>query len=346
MRNYFLKTGAVLFLLGFLALEANLAAAKKFAGDFMSVGGGARALGMGGAFAGIAADASTVYWNPAGISGFETRQALFMHSETFGDLLNYNFAAYVNPASGFVSPEREAAFGLAIIHLGVDNIIVTNNLKWEERNGVTGFQPEEGDRLLYDAGLLPREANNDFALLGSFALKTGYGRVGGTLKVLYTDAVAGYSATGVGVDLAFLRRDIFLPRVDVGVKLQDITYTYIGWSNGTVEFITPSVKVGVAYRIPAPSLNASMIVAADGDFFFEDRRGASQFWVEQVSADLHLGGEISFQDKVMVRGGLDAGNPTMGAGLRIGFVGFDYAYLHFRKDYFEATHRVSAQVEF
>jgi hypothetical protein len=346
MRKRFSKTGVVLLLLAFLAAEANVVAAKKFAGDFMSVGGGARALGMGGAFAAIADDASTLYWNPAGISGFEKRQALFMHSETFGDLLNYNFAAFVSPAPAFVSPGREGSFGLALIHLGADDIIVTNNLKYEERNGVPGFQPEEGDRLLYDAGALPKEGNNDFALLGSFALKTAYGRVGGTLKVLYTDAIAGYSATGVGIDLGYLRRDLLTPRFDVGVKLQDITGTYIGWSTGTVEFITPSVKLGVAYRIPAPSLNASMIVTADGDFYFEDRRGASQFWVEQLSADLHLGGEVSFQDKVMVRGGLDSGNATAGAGLRIGFVGLDYAYLHFREDYFEATHRISAQVEF
>ncbi len=346
MRTRFLKPAFLLVLCVLVAAEANVASAKKFAGDFMSAGGGARALGMGGAFAAVANDASTLYWNPAGISGFDNREALLMHSETFGDLLNYNFASFVSPAPSFVSAEREASFGLALIHLGADDIIVTKDLQYEERNGVPGFQPEEGDRLLYDAGALPREGNNDFALLGSFALKTAYGRVGGTLKVLYTDAIAGYSATGVGIDLGFLRRDVFTPRLDVGVKLQDITGTYIGWSTGTVDFITPSVKLGVAYTIPAPSLNASMLIAADGDFFFEDRRGASQFWIEQFSTDLHLGGELSFQEKVMVRGGVDSGNVTAGAGLRIGIVGLDYAYLHFHDDYFEATHRISAQVEF
>jgi len=346
MRSRFVKARICLLLVACLAGGANVAAAKKFAGDFMSTGGGARALGMGGAFAAIADDASALYWNPAGISGFDQRQALFMHSEIFGDLINYNFASFVSPASAFVSPEREASFGLALIHLGADDIIVTKDLQYEERNGVPGFQPEEGDRLLYDAGALPKEGNNDFALLGSFALKTAWGRVGGTLKVLYTDAIAGYSATGVGIDLGYLRRDVFTPRLDLGVKLQDITGTYIGWSTGTVEFITPSVKLGVAYKIPAPSLNASMILAADGDFYFEDRRIASQFWVDQLSADMHLGGELRFQEKVMVRGGLDSGNVTAGAGLRIGPVGLDYAYLHFHDGYFEATHRISAQVEF
>ncbi len=320
------------------------AVAKKFAGEFMASGGGARALGMGGAFAGIANDASTLYWNPAGISGFEERQALFMHSERFGGLVNYNFASFVSPTTSLVSAEREASFGFALIHLGVDDIPITSHLQYEERNGTPGFQPEEGDELLYDANALPKEGNNDFALFGSFALKTGFGRVGGTLKLIYTNAVTGYSATGIGLDLGYLKHDLFVPRLNVGVKLQDITGTYISWSTGTNEFIAPSVKLGLAYQINAPSLNAALIVAADGDFFFEDRRYASQFWVETFSTDLHLGAELIFQEKVMVRGGLDAGNATLGAGFRIGIIGLDYAYLH--HDYFEATHRVSGQVDF
>jgi hypothetical protein len=350
MREYFSKAGILACVIGLVLLTGGSAKADKYAGDFMSLGGGARALGMGGAFAAVANDASTMYWNPAGISGFSKREALFMHAEQFGNLLDYNFAAFVVPVSSWVSPEKEAALGFALVHLGAPDIIVTNGLRWEERNGKDGFQPEEGDRLIYDVASLPKEGSNDFALFGSFGLKTGYGRVAGTLKLLYSDQIAGYSATGIGLDLAYLRRDMFAPGFDVGVKLQDITGTYIGWSTGKVDFVAPSVKLGLAYRLPVPSLNASFVFASDGDFYFENRRLASQFWIDQLSADLHLGGEIVFQEKVMVRAGLDAGNPTAGAGLRIGIVGLDYAYLHFNSengfDYFEATHRVSAQVDF
>ena len=336
-----------LLVAGLLIGTPGVVGAKKFAGEFMSLGGGARALGMGGAFAAVADDASTLYWNPAGISGFEKRQALFMHSETFGDLLNYNFAAYVSPTSMFGSGERDASFGLALVHLGVDDILITKDLPFEERNGLPGFQGGE-DRLLYDVDDLPKEGSNDFALFGSFALMTDLGRFGGTLKLLYSDQVAGYSATGIGVDLGYLRRDLLTDGFDVGVKVQDLTGTYIGWNNGTVEFIAPSVKLGLAYRLAAPTLNASFVIAADGDFFFEDRQQASQFWVEGLSADLHLGGEIRFQDRVMVRGGVDSDweNYTAGAGLRIGMVGLDYAYLRYADDYFEGSHRVSALVDF
>jgi len=318
--------------------------ATKYAGDFMSLGGGARAMGMGGAFAAVADDASSVFWNPAGISGFQKRQALFMHSERFGQLENYNFASYVMPFNAFTSSEREGALGFALIHQGADGIVITNGLSYEELNGVPGFQPNDGDRLAYDLSSLPQESYNDFAFLGSFALKTVHGRIGGSLKILYADAVAGYSSMGIGLDIGFLRENI-IPHLNMGMKIQDATGTYLSWNTGTNEFIIPSVKLGTAYTIDSKALNGSLILAIDGDFYFENRKFASDFWIGRMSADLHLGSELILQDKVMIRGGLDAGNATAGAGLRWNFVGVDYAYLH-HKDDLEASHRVSILAEF
>ncbi len=319
------------------------ASAKKFAGEFMAMGGGARALGLGGAYSAVASDASAIFWNPAGISGLERRQALFMHSERFGDLINYNFAAFTSPTTMFQSAEHEGAFGLALIHLGVDDIPVTNNLRILGDNGNGVLEPELGERLDLSGGI-PMEGNNDFALFATYAMRTSHGRLGGTLKLIYTDAIDGFTATGVGLDIGFLRRNVGFPRLDAGVKLQDITGTYISWSSGTNEFIAPSVKIGLAYRIISPSLNGALLLVADGDFYFEDRRQASQLWIDRYSLDLHFGSELQFQEKVMVRGGYDAGNPTAGAGFRFGTLGFDYAYLH--HDDFESTHRVSGLVNF
>lgn len=334
---------AAVFALAFVLLGAGRASADKFAGDFMAVGGGARALGMGGAFTGLAGDASTIYWNPAGMSGFTKRQLLFMHSEQFGDLIDYNFASFVSPTKSLVSAESEGAFGIGLIHMGIDDIIVTNDLSFTDVDGDGIFEPLDGDRVNYDPDNLKKESNNDYALFGSFAAKTGWGRVGGTLKLLYTNTIAGYSATGIGVDLGYLYRDVF-PRFDVGVKLQDITGTYLSWSSGHNEFIAPSVKVGGAYTIDSESLNGSLVLAADGDIYFEDRQDASQYWAGPYSLDLHVGAELIFQEKVMVRGGFNAENPTAGAGFKVSFFGFDYAYLH--HDDFEATNRISAWIEF
>jgi hypothetical protein len=272
-----------------------------------------------------------------------------MHSERFGDLVNFNFGAYMQPTNLLWS-DRDAAFGFALLHLGVDDIMITNHLGYMDIDQDGVFEPGDGEYLTRDGqrfddyDSLPLESDNSFALFNSFAVNTGYGRVGGTLKLIYIDAVAGGSCTGVGLDLGYLYNDFLVDHLDVGAKLQDATGTYLSWSTGKNEYVIPMAKLGAAYEILAPSLNGSLLLAVDSDFYFENRKTASQFWVGTTSADLHLGAELRFQERVMVRGGLDGGNPTTGAGIRVGFLGFDYAYLH--HDDFDATHRVSVLADF
>ena len=203
--------------------------ATKYAGAFMDTGGGARPLGMGGAFVAVANDASTVYYNPAGVTGWSERQILFMHSERFGDLINYNFGSYVQP-TGLLSEKREAGFGFAIQHLGADNIPITNQLEFFDANGNGKFEPDNGDYLMLDgrpvdldAYSIPTESDNSFAFLGAFGLKTAFGRLGGTLKIIYTNSIDGNSSTGIGIDLGYLYRDLLVDRLDLGLKLQDAT---------------------------------------------------------------------------------------------------------------------------
>jgi len=331
---------------------ASPAAATRLAGEFMALGAGARALGMGGAFGAVADDASAVYWNPAGIAGIEKRQALAMHAEQFGDLVNYNFGSYVQPTT-LIDPARKPAFGIGLIHLGVPDQVVTNQLVFNDLNG--DGQIDQGELVdkngnPYDVATLPHESDNSFAGLGSFALQTSVGNVGGTLKLIYQDAIAGESSMGIGIDLGYLRRDFLTPHLSVGAKLQDATGTYLSWSTGTNEFIYPMLKLGSAYKLVSTGFKGSLLLAADADVFFDDRKTASQFWTDTFSADLHFGLELSFQDHVMLRGGLDGAaaetgmNETAGAGVYFGMFGLDYAYLH--HDAFEATHRVSILASF
>ncbi len=51
------------------------AGATKYAGEFMKIPVGARAIGMGGAFSAVSDDATSPYWNPAGMVYLPYREA-------------------------------------------------------------------------------------------------------------------------------------------------------------------------------------------------------------------------------------------------------------------------------
>ncbi|MBI3988787.1 MAG: hypothetical protein HY347_04135 [candidate division NC10 bacterium] len=63
--------GAPLWLIGLFVGAASPAFAQFEGFDFVPMGSGARALGMGGAFIAIADDATASFWNPAGLTQLE-----------------------------------------------------------------------------------------------------------------------------------------------------------------------------------------------------------------------------------------------------------------------------------
>lgn len=80
--------------------------------EFLKVGIGAKAAGMGDAFVALADDASASYWNPAGVAGQDGRQALFTHSEWLSDIRLEN-------ASLAWGDERQGlGFSATILHVG------------------------------------------------------------------------------------------------------------------------------------------------------------------------------------------------------------------------------------
>src|SRR5712671_6463697 len=85
------------FLCGFIHETVFCAARAKYAGEFIAIGVGGRALGLGGAYAALANDVTAGYWNPAGLSRIMYPQITLMHDERFGDLVNYDYGAVAIP---------------------------------------------------------------------------------------------------------------------------------------------------------------------------------------------------------------------------------------------------------
>ena len=81
--------GCLLAVSGAGAQESNKAGTS--AAQFLKIGVGARAMGMGGATVGIVDDASAAYWNPAGLAGVQSFTLMGTHTRWFADVTHQYF---------------------------------------------------------------------------------------------------------------------------------------------------------------------------------------------------------------------------------------------------------------
>ena len=335
------------------------AEATKFAGAFMADGGGARAMGMGSAFVAVADDASATFWNPAGLLDLSERQLLLMHSERFGDLIDRDFAAYSQPLEVDAQGRVQSAFAVSAIHLALDDIPFTDGLVDQlDADGNGELDANEAAQILdpvyFDQ--ITYETDRELALMVSYARRFDAWQLAGNVKFI-RQTVGDFSSWGLGVDLGALRRD-WWRRLDVGVKLQDATSTYLSWDTGRNETIAPVLVPGVSYDWSFPEWKFQIEAAGAMEFHFDGRGNTvDQFgyqewggFFEDVSSNLFLGLETSFSERAHLRfgshGGFDAEDLTFGAGIELGRFRVDYARAGDVLDIDETTHRVSIGADF
>ena len=101
---------------GFETLDVGTTGAQ-----FLELGAGARAEGMGGAYGAVVDDADSIYWNPAGLARIQGHSASFM-AETLPAGINYEYMGYGQ------SLGKMGAFGAGIQYLtqpGIDQTDVS-----------------------------------------------------------------------------------------------------------------------------------------------------------------------------------------------------------------------------
>ena len=144
------------------------------AAQFLKIGVGARAMGMGETFVAIANDASALYWNPAGITNINSISLSVSHSEWFADI----YHDYV----GICIPWKENQyFGVSVVGLN------TNEQE------VTTIEQPDGTGVYYDV--------NDLCIGISYARAlTDRFSTGATIKFIQQNAY-NESANGLAIDL-------------------------------------------------------------------------------------------------------------------------------------------------
>jgi hypothetical protein len=324
-------------LLLFMPNAYSQTAVAKYAGEFLAIGVGGRSLGMGGAYVAVANDVTAAYFNPAGLAQINYPEFSLMHEERFGNLVNYDYGAVAVPYG------KDMTFGLSIIRLGVDGIPDTRGALIDRNTGEVITDPNfiNSPSAGLDYSKITEFSDQDWAVFLSFAKKySDKFYYGANVKLIY-EGLAEYNAYGIGFDVGAWYTPF--ENFSLGANLQDITTTFIAWSTGTNELISPTAKVGAAYKFDF--LWGQFTPALDFDIRFENRQYASEYNLGPVSFDMNAGFEYSFKNLFMVRAGYNEVKQfTIGAGIRLPKLNIDYSFARFNDSDIERlpdTHRIS-----
>jgi hypothetical protein len=139
---------------------------------FLKINVSARAVGMGGAFTGLANDISSLYYNPAGLAQLDKNAFILGYHNYVADMQS-GFAGVAKKAS------EKSTWGFYVSALSYGDFIRT------DENGVID-------------GTF---GGNDMLFAGSYAFRHGHNLMfGATAKFIYED-IDEFSATGIALDL-------------------------------------------------------------------------------------------------------------------------------------------------
>ena len=125
----------------------------KYGADFLAGGVDARALGMGGAYVGLAHEVSAGYWNPAGLSSLSYPEISYMHVERFAGAVSFDYGAVALPVTA------RSTVGVSAFRSGVNDIV----------NTLAAWNPDRGQPLPGYKSRITRFSAADWALFVSYS---------------------------------------------------------------------------------------------------------------------------------------------------------------------------------
>lgn len=320
-----------------LCVEGFSQSAPKYSNEFLSIGIGARALGMSNAFVTTANDVTAGYWNPAGLTQItKDFQVSLMHAEYFAGIAKYDyggFAANIDSAS---------AFGVSIIRFGVDDIPNTTQLIDADGN--------------VDYDRISSFSVADYAFIFSYARKAKIPGLsyGANVKIIYRNVGEFANAWGFGVD-AGAQYDYNTWKF--GLMVRDVTSTFNAWSfslsqetidvfnatgneipDNSLELTLPKAILGIGKEVRI-SNKFNLLGEIDFDFSTDGKRNVL-ITGDPVSVDPHMGVEVGYNKMIFLRAGV--GNfqkvtdilnndkityqPNFGIGIKFKGIALDYAF--------------------
>ncbi len=311
---------SVLCLLNQNALAVNIHDGAGTAGAaFLSIEGGSRPVAMGGAFAGLANDINTIFWNPAGLTSVQDRELAAMQHFSFADISNQTI--------GYAQRAERLVWGASFL----------GSFTEIERR----YSPTETPESTVTVG--------GFATGLSLAYPIGTAMSIGATAKLISQQLDIQNSYGVATDLGVLLR-LIDNHLGIGVAVQNA-----GVLDGG-ENLPMAVRAGIAYRTwEQQTEDAESMIPREIWAFGAD----AKIPLIDASPSFHIGTERWFYDAVAARLGYRIGlddNPSNGLALGLGVrrsgddalanidFQFDYAFVPDTK--VGNAHRVSVITRF
>lgn len=310
--------------------------APKYSNEFLALGVGARAAGMGGSVIAGVNDVTSGYWNPAGLLDIkENVQIALMHNEQFAGIGKHDYGAIAFKLN------NESALAFSMIRYGVDDIA---NTLYLYQNGSIDYSKISSFSAV------------DYGFVGSYARKTKIEglKLGANVKVIRRVIGDFANAWGFGLDAGAQYK---YKNWMFGAMLRDITSTFNVWSytftdeqkqilvtsgnalpSNTLELTVPKIILGVARKWEFFENKFSVMPELNADFTTDGKRNVlinSKYF----NLDPKLGLELGYANIVYIRGGINniqqerqidgskrtSFLPALGVGLKLNNLSIDYA---------------------
>ena len=282
--------------------------------NFLKLGVGARPVGMGEAFCGVADDINSLYWNPAGLNSIQGKEISFMHNFWF-EGINYDYLAYAQRIGKF------GVIGGNFAFIGYGSIPRT----FEKADGT--YDRTEGDFTASDISVNISYAQK---IMEKFDL-------GITLKII-NETIENYSAFAFGFDIGFLYAIPQTKNLTLGISVQNI-----GTPLTFIEKPSPlplNFKLGAGYKVYSDK-NNSILTALDINIPIDNKVNfnlGAEYWFRGIIA-ARIGYKTITISELGGLAGLCAG-----LGFKWQDYGIDYAFVPYGD--LGYTHRISLMAEF
>jgi hypothetical protein len=282
--------------------------------DPLTIGIGARALGMGGAYVAVAEDGDAIFNNPAGLGEIDTLKL----TSTAGNVLEdvkYTIIGGVYPLG------NKSALGVGYAGAFVSGIDIRDHY-----------------------GRLSSRANyGDNAILLSYGRKLSERTsLGANLKYYFADGTEIDSGDGKGwnADIGILQRG--LDWLDLGLVAQNLlSSSKINYVNAGAEDLPMKIKAGAKIYLLGSGFKTAFVAPVELNLALD-----AHFDLQKAKAlTTRCGFEFTPHPFFVLRAGYDQNDLTAGLSLKLAGIGFHYAYHPYGEFSENAAHYFSITLE-